>query len=149
MFILKKRIYGNMKINLVNENYTDNYLTNLLTARGITNITKYLHPDITCLNEPTLLNNIDNGMRLLDNILNKENSNILLVVDCDVDGFTSAAIIWNYIKQLNCPVNLYYKLHQGKQHGLEDLVDEILNDTIHYDLIILPDSSSNDFEYHE
>ena len=55
-----------MKVNLVNENFTNNYLVNLLTARGVTNIEKFLHPDESCLNSPVLLDNIDEGALLLD-----------------------------------------------------------------------------------
>ena len=48
-----------MKVNLVNDNYTENYLQNLLRARGVTDINKYLHPDISCLNDPLNLDNIE------------------------------------------------------------------------------------------
>ena len=33
-----------MKVNLVNENYTSNYLTNLLHARGVVNVEDFLQP---------------------------------------------------------------------------------------------------------
>ena len=138
-----------MKVNLVNENYIENYLYNLLAARGVTNIEKYIHPDKSCLNDPNLLDNMNEGLILLKSILDKENSNILLIVDCDVDGFTSSAIIWNYIKIIAPNQKISYKLHEHKEHGLEDHVEELINSNEHYDLVILPDSSSNDYEYHE
>lgn len=43
---------------------------------------------------------------------------------------------------------LHYKIHTGKQHGLEDMMEEILDEDVKYSLIILPDSSSNDGDYH-
>ncbi len=43
---------------------------------------------------------------------------------------------------------MFYKLHSGKQHGLEDLIEEIENEYDSPALVILPDSSSNDYEYH-
>jgi single-stranded DNA-specific DHH superfamily exonuclease len=54
----------------------------------------------------------------------KNNERISTVVDPDVDGFTSAAIIINFInnyfpKYIN--ENFYYVLHSGKQHGLADI----------------------------
>lgn len=70
-----------MKVNLVNENFTENYLSNLLAARGVTDIKRYLEPDSSCLNSPTLLNNIENGSLLLGEVLKKENSHILIIVD--------------------------------------------------------------------
>ena len=138
-----------IKVNLVNENFTENYLSNLLAARGVTDIKRYLEPDSSCLNSPTLLNNIENGSLLLGEVLKKENSHILIIVDADVDGFTSGAIMYLYIKQLNPQQQISYILHEHKEHGLQDHIENIINSNIHYDLVILPDSSSNDYEYHE
>ena len=73
----------------------------------------------------------------------------MLVVDCDVDGFTSSAIMWNYIKSIKPTQDIEYILHEHKQHGLEDHIKSITESNIHYDLVILPDSSSNDYKYHE
>ena len=55
-----------MKVNLVNENFTDNYLVNLLKARGVTNIEEYIHPTEDCLESPSWLNNIDKGVTWLE-----------------------------------------------------------------------------------
>ena len=138
-----------MKVNLVNENFTEDYLANLLKARGVSDVNQYLTPDESCLNSPFFLNNIKNGFLLLESILNLEDSKILLVVDCDVDGFTSSAIMWNYIKAIAPTQYIDFILHEHKAHGLQDHIDNIINSPIHYDLVILPDSSSNDYEYHE
>lgn len=137
-----------MKVNLVNENFTQDYLVNLLHARGVENVEQFLNPDDSCLNSPELLDNIQEGVSLLKSVLDKENSNILLVVDCDVDGFTSASIIWLYIKQIAPNQRISYLLHEHKEHGLQDHMDVFDSDDF-YDLVILPDSSSNDYEYHE
>ena len=72
---------------------------------------------------------------------------ILIQIDSDCDGYTSAATLINY---LNCLFpgyvqnNVYYRIHNGKEHGI------ILN-TIPADvkLVIAPDSSSNDYEEHK
>ena len=138
-----------MKVNLINENFKSNYLANLLHARGVINVEDFLQPTDEYLSDPRLLDNIDQGALWLEETLNKENSKILIIVDCDVDGFTSGAIIWNYIHALAPMQKLTFMLHEHKQHGLEDCYQTILNDQINYDLIILPDSSSNDYKYHE
>ena len=138
-----------MKVNLVNENFTEDYLANLLKTRGVTNVSQYISPDDSCLNSPNLLDNINEGCLLLEKTLNLEDSKILLVVDCDVDGFTSAAIVWNYISAIAPQQYMDFILHEHKAHGLQDHIDNIINSPVHYDLIILPDSSSNDYEYHE
>lgn len=138
-----------MKINLVNEDFRSDYLKNLLATRGIDEINNFINPPSGYLLDPCLLDNIAAGRALLDETLKKLNSEILLVVDCDVDGFTSAAIIYLYIKAIKPQQTIYYVLHEHKQHGLQDHIDDILREESKFDLIILPDSSSNDYEYHE
>ena len=76
-----------------------------------------------------------------------QNDKIFIQVDADCDGYTSAAILINY---LNClfphfvQTYISYRVHDGKQHGL--LVETIPDDV---KLVIAPDSSSSDFEEHE
>ena len=65
----------------------------------------------------------------------------------DVDGFTSSAIIYQYLKKLNPNKNIVYYIHDGKQHGLEDMWEQLQEES--YDLIICPDSASNDAQYAE
>lgn len=76
-----------------------------------------------------------------------QNHKIMIQVDSDCDGYTSAALLINY---LNCIFpsfvqnNISYRPHTGKIHG-------ILLDTIPTDikLVIAPDASSNDYEIHK
>ena len=137
-----------MKVKLVNENFRDNYGIKLLQSKGIQDIDKYINPTKECLQNPIDLNNIEDGAKLLKTAIEKE-WNILLIIDSDNDGFTSAAIIYQYIKKLNNNINIKYLLHSGKQHGLEDHIDYILEYSDEIDMIIQPDSGSNDFIYHE
>ena len=138
-----------MKVNLVNENFQQDYLQNLLAARGVKDIKEFLQPSVSVLNEPTNLDNMREGALLLDSVLKKKDSKILIVVDSDVDGYTSAAIIYDYIHFISQDQNIAFILHEHKQHGLQDHYEALLNSNLVYDLIILPDSSSNDYEYHE
>ena len=137
-----------MKCRLVNENFQSNYTENLLKARGVENIEEFLFPTKDSLSSPTDLDNIDAGADLYLDVVNK-NGKILLIVDSDNDGFTSAAIFYLYTKRLNPEIEIDYLLHKGKQHGLSDHMDTILNSKEKYSLVVLPDSSSNDFSYHE
>lgn len=137
-----------MKVKLVNENFRDNYGIKLLQSKGIQDIDKYINPTKECLQNSVDLDNIENGAKLLKTAIEKE-WNILLIIDSDNDGFTSAAIIYQYIKRLNNNINIKYLLHSGKQHGLEDHIDYILEYSDEIDMIIQPDSGSNDFIYHE
>lgn len=138
-----------MKCRLVNTNFRENYIQNLLQTRGIEDIESYLTPNIKYLQSPAYLKNIDIAAALYLRIMMLPHPNILIIVDPDVDGFTSAAIIYQYSLQVNCHAKISYYLHEGKAHGLSDHIDRLMNENINYDLIICPDSSSNDAEYHD
>lgn len=72
-----------------------------------------MNPTIDDLEPPTNLDNIDKGARLLDEILSNKGK-IAIIVDCDVDGFTSASIFWLYLKELMPDIKIHYYLHEGK-----------------------------------
>ena len=137
-----------MKYRLVNEDFKNNYGENLLKARGVEDVEKFLNPTEDCLQDPMNLNNIHEGATLLINTVDNK-GRILIVVDSDTDGFTSAAIIYQYIRRMDPEIEIDYLLHEGKQHGLEDHINTILDSGKSYALVILPDSSSNDLHYHE
>lgn len=137
-----------MKYRLVNPELDSPYLENLLRGRGVEDVKEYIKPTQNYLNDPAKLDNIEKGAELYLNVI-KRNGNILIVVDSDCDGFTSATIIYQYTKKIAPEIRISYLLHEGKQHGLQDHIDTIFEKGDNYDLIILPDSSSNDYKYHE
>lgn len=137
-----------MKTRLVNENFKSDYVDQLLKSRGIKNPTDYYEPGREFLQSPTDLENIERGVNVLMGALAMEEK-ILIVVDSDNDGFTSATIMYNYLKDLDPYCNIDYILHEGKQHGLQDHINSLIDGGEKYGLIILPDSSSNDYVYHE
>lgn len=136
-----------MQYRLVNENFKNNYGTSLLHARKVKDIGLFLRPTEECLQNPKYLSNIDRGANLLIDTIENGGTSILIIVDSDVDGYTSAAIMYQYLDDRFPGLNLKYRLHSGKQHGLEDHIEDLVNED--WDLIICPDSSSNDIEYHE
>ena len=73
----------------------------------------------------------------------------LVIVDSDCDGFTSSAILINYLYD-HFPAwvenNLDWFIHSGKQHGLSDVNADWAAEN--YALVLCPDASSNDYEYH-
>lgn len=120
-----------------------NYVEDIFLSRGIDNILEYLTPTKKDLLPPTDLKNIDEGAKLLLNHL-KNKSKIYVVVDCDCDGITSAAQLILYIRKIYPEVNLYWTMHDGKQHGVE--LDKVEEDT---NLVIIPDAGSNQYEEHK
>lgn len=127
------------------------YLTSIeqvLYGRGITNINAWLNANINDIASWRTLCNIDWAVSQLRHTI-EENLNVCIIVDCDVDGYTSAAILINFLYSLFPDwVNnhLTYLHHSGKEHGLVDMRNFIPEDT---QLIICPDSASNDYEEHE
>jgi single-stranded-DNA-specific exonuclease len=137
-----------MKTKLINENFKKDYVNQLLKSRGIENPEDYYNPGREFLQPPTDLENVERGANVLMKALAMEEK-ILIVVDSDNDGFTSATIMYNYLKDLDPYCNIDYILHEGKQHGLQDHINSLIDGGEKYGLIILPDSSSNDYVYHE
>ena len=137
-----------MKYKLINKEIKSNYLKEFLVERGVTDIEGFLNPNSSFLQEPEGLANIEEAaFKLLSYVQGK--SKILVVVDADVDGFTSSAIIYQYIKKLDTEADIDFILHEHKGHGLSDLIEDIVNGKKVYDLIIIPDAGTNDYHYIE
>lgn len=108
---------------------------------------RYFSPKKDNLEDFALLDNIMAGAECLEKHI-KNKSRIYLVVDSDIDGFTSSAILYNYLMENFEDINIEYHIPDGKEHGL-DTIMPLLEHEQKYDLIILPDSSSNDYECHK
>ena len=81
----------------------------------------------------------------------QSNKTMVVIVDCDCDGYTSAAILINYLHDLfptYVESKLIYYVHDNKQHGLSDCIDWILT-VSNVGLVVCPDSSSNDYHEHK
>lgn len=120
----------------------------VLVNRGIPydQINHYLNTTDNDILDPRLIPHLDEGAKMLIKHIS-QNDKVLIQVDSDCDGYTSAALLINYLYCLFPSFvnnNISYRVHMGKQHG-------IIPDTIPEDvkLVIAPDSSSNDYEAHE
>ena len=123
-----------------------NYIHNLLKARGIEDIENFLEPTEEHLHSPYLLDNLESGVRLVEEHL-KLNSTIGLIVDCDADGICSAAIIYLYLRQIQPQIQIRWTTHTGKIHGIVDKIDWILDSKIQ--LLIVPDAGSSEYDLHK
>lgn len=120
-------------------NDIDNPKQTILLNRGIENWKQYLNLNEDCTHDFNLLDNIDKAVScFINHIENK--SRIHIIVDSDVDGYTSASMVYRYIKHLGEDINVTYSLHTKKQHGISEDV-EIPDDC---ELLIVPDAGSND-----
>ena len=118
----------------------------ILADRGVENVTEFMKPNKFQELNPYDLENIEAAANMLLKHL-RNNSEILFLVDCDCDGFTSSAILWLYIKQIFPESNLEFTVHEHKSHGLEDKIDWLIEDH-QFDLVICADSASYDVECH-
>ena len=113
---------------------------------GLCYIDHYLNTTEADLHDPAIIERIDDGVRMLIKHIAAADD-IFIQVDSDCDGFTSAAVLINY---LNCAFpafvqnHIIWRLHDGKEHGLiPDTIPESVK------MVIAPDSSSNDYDEHD
>lgn len=118
-----------------------NELEDILKLKGIKDINSFLNPTIKNTESELLFDNIEKARDVfIKHIRNKDV--IDLLVDCDVDGFTSASNIYQYIKRLNPDIEVRCFIHKGKIHGLSEFVDSMCEDDSK--LVIVPDAGSGD-----
>ena len=94
----------------------------------------------------TSLANITEAAKLLLTTIIKQ-ENIYIQVDSDCDGYTSSALLINYLYSIfpsYVTSKITYGLHHKKAHGID--INEVPENT---SLIIAPDSSSNENELHK
>lgn len=150
-----------MKIKLINEldkcKFINNPTKQLTTEekiffnRGINeqDIEHYLNLSDKDISDPEIF-----GEELLNKTTNilkttiDSNKDICVVVDSDCDGWTSSAILLNYIHSISSDEysqnHVHWFMHEGKQHGLSDAMTWIQN--INPALVIAPDGGTNDKE---
>ena len=138
-------------INQVNANY--NSIEQILVNRGIkiTDIEHYLNTTDKDINEPIAFGEerMKSAATALINTIYKDEEAVV-IVDCDCDGFTSSAILINYLHDLFpswVENKLKWYIHEDKQHGLADCTEYIIGKL--FPLVIVPDAGSNDYTYHE
>lgn len=138
-----------MKYTLINPQEYDEVIKQILHNRGVEDKEHYLNTTDDDILTPSLLDNIEDGVKMLISHIHNDDD-IMIIVDPDVDGFTSSAVLINYLNLLfpsYTQTKIHYVLHTGKQHGLQDMM-EYLEKHPECNLIICPDSASNDYEYH-
>ena len=124
----------------------------VLTNRGIPyyDIHHWLNTTDDDINDFNLLG-ADALRRAASALINTiyQDKRALVIVDSDCDGFTSSALLINYLYD-HFPAwvqnNLDWFIHSGKQHGLSDV--DVNSTAANYALVLCPDASSNDYEYH-
>lgn len=136
-----------VKYQLRNKNYNtevpDLALYDLLADRGIVHPDKWLNPSEEYELSPFLLRDMKKATSILRSTINNPDSKILVVVDSDLDGYTSGAIIISLLNIISKGQEIDYVLHPGKEHGIElkDIPEDV-------NLVIVPDAGSSQKEEH-
>ena len=137
----------------INENYSAT--EQILTNRNIPKeeIPHYLNTTWADVAQPESF-----GLELLKDaateLIYAVNLNIdtFLIVDADCDGFTSSALLYNYLYDVFptwVAAHLHSLLHDSKQHGLSDHIQFLEEGRLASGkpfLILIPDAGSNDTE---
>lgn len=136
---MKYKLYENSLQDIKNVKKT------VLLNRGIEDYDTYLNLTDDVIIPYKKLDNIDKAVNCFENHFNN-NDKISILIDEDVDGFTSAAIMYMYIKKLNEDYPVEYILHKKpKSHGLNEY-GEIISVPKDTKLLIIPDAGTNDFK---
>ena len=131
-----------MKYQLRTKNYNNETvelaLHDLLIDRGIKHPLEWLQPNYSYEHSPMLFKEMRKGIEMLKSAISNSEASIMVVVDSDLDGYTSGAIILNLLKLIQKGQEINFVLHPNKEHGivLEDIPDDV-------DLLIVPDAGSS------
>lgn len=98
----------------------------------------------------TLLDKIDKAVAVFlhfNELAKTQSIKIGLIVDSDMDGYTSFTVAYRYLEKNMPDFELVYFVHSGKQHGVTDeayewAIEEDLN------ILLVPDAGSADFDNH-
>lgn len=136
-----------MKYQLRTKNYNeetpDLALHDLLCDRGIKNPIDWLNTKEEYEYSPFRMANMTKAVNILYNETKNPEGKILVVVDSDLDGYTSGAIILSLLEQVAPNQEIGYVLHPGKEHGIElkDIGEDV-------SLVIVPDAGSSEKDKH-
>ena len=132
-----------MQYKLIGTNDTNNIIKTILTNRGVYNPEEYVNLSEKFICDWQDLDNINDAIECFaKHFENKDD--ITILVDCDPDGYSSAAMMYQYIKLMDEDYPVHYMIHRRpKSHGLSDNDYDIPEDT---KLLIVPDAGTNDCE---
>lgn len=132
-----------MNYKLIENSLNDisNPVETILKNRGVTDWKKYIKLNDECIYPYSMLSNINTAIECIKKHIENK-SRIHIIVDSDVDGYTSGSMMYRYLKLVNSNLNITYSLHTAKQHGLSYDIEVPKN----CNLLIIPDAGSNDVE---
>jgi single-stranded-DNA-specific exonuclease len=105
-----------------------------------------MHLGDTCIEDYNNLENIHEAIECFKKHFDVDDE-IAILVDCDPDGYTSAAMIYSYIKRQKPDYPVSYLIHRNnKAHGLAKMSSGDFEIPQGTKLLIIPDAGTNDTE---
>lgn len=118
----------------------------ILASRGIEDYGRWIDASYDEFLDYKSLDCIDDAVKMLNECIERRRD-MAVIVDSDVDGFTSSAVLINFLYKAYpeyAEQHIKWLLHYGKMHGLEDMMERI-DDNV--SLAVLPDAGTNDVEF--
>ena len=140
-----------MQYELIGENDITNLFDTVLHNRNVIGEEAkklILNPTAESLIFPFKLKNMEEAIVLLLTHYEK-GSKIAVVVDSDMDGYTSATVMMSFLQSSLQMKDVHFIIHKGKEHGINDYIIEQAVNIYGANLIITPDASSNDWVAHK
>ena len=136
-----------MKYKLIAPIEYNNARAQVLHNRGITSdvFNDYVNASIDSVNQPEAFgeDKLKDAVQMIGRHVSA-NDKTIIIVDPDVDGNTSSALLLNFLHDYfpAWTEQIKFYFHDGKQHGLNDCVDYILDNDFKF--VLCPDAGSND-----
>lgn len=130
-----------MKINILGKINENNAIEKILKEAGLNK--EWVNAGKECLLDGSVMRNFQEGVELLKK---HKNDKVWILVDSDVDGITSSAILYLWLERTFSNMELNYIIPEGKVHGI---LDPLMPKKEDCDLFIIPDASSSEIDKHE
>lgn len=141
---------NSLKFNEIGKAYdfeVEDNLEGFLQSKGIEYPELFLDPhslDVDRQTNPFDFYMMSQAVDIFNDVVSDVKSRIAILVDDDADGYSSAAAMLRFIlRTTDTQAELVF--HDDKSHGLTKSIMKKL-EKIDYDLLIIPDSSSNDYD---
>lgn len=138
-----------MKINELYKQNEEITVNSYLNKYGIQNIDDFLYPKSNQIDNYNGYYHIKNAIDLFDKHF-KKLSPTYIICDSDLDGITSAVILYQYMSAMmnwhEVDWDVQILIHEGKERGLQDekILQQIKNNPRPF--VIIPDAGTNDCE---
>lgn len=130
-----------MKIKTLLSKIEPDFLNQYLSACGVRDVEKYLKADVSNYDNPFDYPNMNTAVTISKAAF-ETGKKVGIVIDCDADGYCSAAIVYQFLQIVNPKMGIRIFNHEGKQHGLKDLWRQIAKSKVEF--LIVPDAGTND-----